>query len=407
MARYSEWSLPIHDIKGKMERGELIPDPDWQRGYIWSQKDEALLVDTIMRQMPMPKFYLTEEYDSRKGVSIHYAVDGQQRLTAIRKFLSNKFPVEVGESSFYFRDLDRQTQQKLTTYKLSGHYLEDFTQADINFLFQRVNRTGVKLTNAEEWHNEYYGTEILRVLAEIQEEHKDYYRGIVYTEENIKRMGPLDDTIDLCNCLLHESVEGASKRELGAFLDRYGPISSTEAAKLKSRFRKTVRNLQEVFTKADLQCSLYGKRTHFLSLFLTVALLIKEHYLLTDPTRLKEELLDFIENQPDEYQESVLGAIRQKGKRRRRVELLQEVVRRHAKALDPNRFFPESLKMQLWRADRTCGIDGKTISAYQHAVVDHREPWAKGGPTDEANAQLAHKRCNQRKRDKAEEFVIA
>jgi 5-methylcytosine-specific restriction endonuclease McrA len=406
MVSYGDWELRVHEIKGKMDRGELIPDPDWQRSYIWNQKDEALLIDTIVRQMPMPKFFLTEEYDTRKGASVHYAVDGQQRLTAIYKFLNNKFPVEIGGRDYYFRDLDRQTQQKVTTYRLSGHYLQDFTQADINFLFQRLNRTGVKLTNAEVWHNEFYDTNVLRTLEDIQQEHKHYYPSIVYTDDNIKRMLPLDDITDLCNCLLHESVEGGSKNELAGFLGRWKDMSPTDASKLKSTFRKTVRNLQEVLTKADLESSLYGKRTHFLSLFLGVGLLMREYYLLSDTKKLKSDLLDFIENQPEEYEESVLGAIRQRAKRKSRVELLQRVILKHAKQLDPNRFFPESLKMKLWRRDRICAIDGKPISAYRYAVVDHKEPWAKGGRTDEANAQLAHRRCNQQKRDKAEEFVL-
>jgi hypothetical protein len=405
MVSYGDWELRVHEIKGKMDRGELIPDPDWQRSYIWNQKDEALLIDTIVRQMPMPKFFLTEEYDTRKGASIHYAVDGQQRLTAIYKFLNNKFPVEIDERDYYFRDLDRDTQQKVTTYKLSGHYLQDFTQADINFLFQRLNRTGVKLTNAEEWHNEFFGTSLLGTLQDIQQEHKHYYPSVIYTDENRKRMLPLDDIIDLCNCLLHDSVGGARKNELEAFLKAHKDMASAQASRLKSRFRKTVRNLQEVLAKADLECSLYGKRTHFLSLFLAVGLLIKQDYLLADTKKLKSDLLEFMENQPKAYQESVLGAIRDKAKRETRVKLLQQVILKHAKPLDPNRFFPESLKMKLWRRDHTCAIDGKPISAYRHAVVDHKEPWAKGGRTNEANAQLAHKRCNQQKRDKAEEFV--
>jgi 5-methylcytosine-specific restriction endonuclease McrA len=151
---------------------------------------------------------------------------------------------------------------------------------------------------------------------------------------------------------------------------------------------------------------LYGKRTHFLSLFLAVGLLVKEHYLLADTKNLKSDLLEFMEKQPQEYQKSVLGAIRDRVKRKTRVDLLQQVILKRAKPLDSNRSFPESLKMKLWRRDRTCAIDGKPISAYRHAVVDHKEPWAKGGRTDEANAQLAHKRCNQQKRDKAEEFVV-
>jgi hypothetical protein len=35
------------------------------------------LIDSIITGMPIPKFYLTEEYDLKKGASIHYAVDGQ------------------------------------------------------------------------------------------------------------------------------------------------------------------------------------------------------------------------------------------------------------------------------------------------------------------------------------------
>jgi uncharacterized protein with ParB-like and HNH nuclease domain len=149
MVDYNYWELYVSDVKGKMERGELIPDPDWQRGYIWGQKDEQLLIDSILRQLPIPKFYLTEEYDVKKGASIHYVVDGQQRLKAIHRFLANKFPIDIGGKEYYFKDLDSETQKKITTYKLNGHYMTNYTQADVNFLFQRLNRTGIKLTNME------------------------------------------------------------------------------------------------------------------------------------------------------------------------------------------------------------------------------------------------------------------
>ena len=80
MVEYGDWEIAVHDIKGKMDRGELVPDPDWQRGYIWKLKDERLLIDSILKGMPIPKLYLTEEYDEKKGASIHYAVDGQQQI---------------------------------------------------------------------------------------------------------------------------------------------------------------------------------------------------------------------------------------------------------------------------------------------------------------------------------------
>ena len=67
--------------------------------------------------------------------------------------------------------------------------------------------------------------------------------------------------------------------------------------------------------KQDLESSLYGKRTHFISLFLAIGFIINNHYLLADKNQLKNALIDFILNQPEDYKESVQGAIRQKAKR--------------------------------------------------------------------------------------------
>lgn len=407
MVSYGDWELYVSEIKGKTERGELIPDPDWQRGYIWKLKDEQLLVDSILRGLPIPKFYLTEEYNPKKGVSIHYAVDGQQRLKAIYKFLISKFPIEINGKQYYFKDLDSSTQKKITNYKLNGHYLRDYKQADVNFLFQRLNTTGFKLTNMEVWNNEYYDTNILRMVKEIYEEHKAFYGDIIYTEENAKRMLPLDDIIDLCNCLAKGSVIGGSKKEIETFLSSHRNISTHESSIIKSKFRKTVNNIRELFSKQELEASAYSKRTHFVSLFLSVGLTIPKYYIFSDQERLKKDLLDFIENPPEEYKESVLGAIRQKVKREKRVKFLADVIKRYAVKLDENRFFEESLKQRFWRQyNRVCQICKKKISNYKDATLDHKKPWAKGGKTEENNAQLAHRKCNQKKRDEFEKFII-
>jgi 5-methylcytosine-specific restriction endonuclease McrA len=427
MVSYNPWVLYVSDVKGKMDRGELIPDPEWQRGYIWNEKDEQLLIDSILRGLPIPNFYLTEDYDKEKEANIHYAVDGQQRLKAIRRFMNNQLQIEIDGKRYYFKDLTNAIQKKITTYKLNGHSMVDYKQSDINFLFQRLNRTGIKLTNMEMWNSEYYKTNVLKMVREIYEDicgfppkkdyrdydEKDYealkssYMATIYTEENIKRMLPLDDIIDLCKCLEKNMVEGGSKKELALFLIQNKDIAKKQSLMYKAKFRKVLNNIKELFTKQDLESSAYSKRTHFIGLFLALGLLIPKYYLLGDTVKLKQDLLDFIVDQPDEYRESVLGAIRQKAAREKRVKLLQHVILKSAKQLDKNRLFSEDLKQKYWRLyDHICQICKKEIEGYKQGTLDHIEPWAKGGRTIEANAQLAHKDCNQRKRDKFEEFVI-
>lgn len=202
MVSYHKWKLQVADIKGKIERGELIPDPDWQRGYIWSLKDERLLIDSILNDIPIPKFYLTQEYDAEKGAPIHYAVDGQQRLKAIYRFMTNSFAVKIKEKEYYFKDLDSKTQQKITTYDFDGHYMTAFIQSDINFLFQRLNRTGIKLTNMEVWNNEYYNTNILGMIKKIYEKicgfpPKRDYRD--YDDKDLKKLKKLLKSLSASN----------------------------------------------------------------------------------------------------------------------------------------------------------------------------------------------------------------
>ncbi len=407
MPEYGNWELQVSDVKGKMDRGELIPDPEWQRGYIWSLKDEQYLIDSILNGMPIPKFYLTEQYDTKKAANIHHAIDGQQRLTAMHKFMSNRFAVVVPEAGEqYFKDMDLANQQKLTTYKLNGHFVRDYTQSDINFLFQRLNRTGVKLTNMEVWNNEYFGSKILKLVQDIRKEHMVYYEEAIYTEENIKRKLPEDDIVDLCHSLQKGGVEGGSKGDLQKFLGNFRDISEGDARDVRAKFRKIIKNLKEVLTSGDLQETQWGKRTHFISLFLTFAELLEENYLLGDPESLRESLQEFLENQPENYKEAVQGAIRQKAKRKARVDILIDYVSPFSVKLDPNRLFDQPLRQKLWGDGHTCQICKRVINRYQDAVVDHIEPWAKGGETITANGQLAHKGCNKQKSDKAAEFVL-
>ena len=87
MLNFSQCEYQLSDIRDKMLNGEIIPDPDWQRGYVWKPKDEKLLIDSIIQGIPIPKFYFTEEYDEDNQKMKYNVIDGQQRLTTIKKFL--------------------------------------------------------------------------------------------------------------------------------------------------------------------------------------------------------------------------------------------------------------------------------------------------------------------------------
>lgn len=410
MPEYHPWQLQVGDLLGKWNRGEIVPDPEWQRGYIWKLKDEQLLIDSILIKMPIPKLYFTQDWDPKKQANIHNVIDGQQRLRAIQRFLTNKFPVRIEGKEYYFKDLDRDTVKKITSYELYGHALTDYKLDDVTFLFERLNRTGIKLTNMENWKSKYTDTNVLKMLFGISDEHKKYYHDVIYTEENVHRFLHLDDIVDICHSISHEGVAGGSKKDLDDFLKevKVKDISNTDANQIKNRYRKVVNSLKEILPKAELQATLFAKRTHFISLFMAILFMSSKYYLLGQVDQLKVDLTQFINNPPDEYRESVLGGIRQKEKRVKRVELISAVLKKHAIELDKKRSFDPSLKMKLWHlpGGHECQICHKPIHEFHSATVDHKMPWAKGGKTEESNAQIAHKSCNKKKRDEYEKYIM-
>lgn len=409
MANYHPWLLQVGDLPGKWDRAEIVPDPDWQRGYIWKPKDEELLIDSILRGIPIPKIYLTQDFDPRKKANVHSLIDGQQRLTAIYRFLTNKFPLRIDNKLYYFRDLDERKVKKITSYELHGHTLTDYALTDVTFLFERLNRTGILLTNMEAWRSKYARTKILKMITDIADEHKKYYRDIIYTDENVHRFLHLDDILDLCHSISHDGVAGGSRKDLEDFLGQYKDgISDGDVNQFKNRCRKAFNILREILPKEDLQATLFAKRTHFISLFMSVLFTSSEYYLLGQPDQLKADLLQFVSNQPQEYRDSVVGAIRHKDKRVKRTKLLTEILKRHAIELDKKRVFDHSLRAKLWNlpGGHECQICHKPIHRFGDATVDHVMPWAKGGRTEESNAQIAHKICNRKKRDQYEKHII-
>lgn len=65
------------------------PTPDYQRPPAWSRKQKQLLMDTILRNYDIPKFYWRKV--NRTDDVKYEVVDGQQRLRAIWEFAADEY----------------------------------------------------------------------------------------------------------------------------------------------------------------------------------------------------------------------------------------------------------------------------------------------------------------------------
>lgn len=79
----------IGDFIPKATKGQLNLSPSYQRADVWPTKDAELLIESILRGIPLPSVILLKRQDEADGAnaSRYEVVDGKQRLTSILRFV--------------------------------------------------------------------------------------------------------------------------------------------------------------------------------------------------------------------------------------------------------------------------------------------------------------------------------
>lgn len=147
-------------------RSAIQFDPPYQRkGGIWSAKDKAYLIDSVINGFDIPKFYLSDfgmrSSSLQTGKFVYAIIDGKQRFEAIFDFIDENISLD---RHFVFRLDDTiqagglsYTQLKLLypelAYRFDNAVLDVMSVStddveDINELFKRLNK-GRALVGAE------------------------------------------------------------------------------------------------------------------------------------------------------------------------------------------------------------------------------------------------------------------
>jgi len=263
-------TVPIADYIELYNKSQLKLNPDFQRRKVWTQPARVFLIDTILRELSLPKFYIRTKIDLATRNSIREVVDGQQRLSAILDFANDKFKLtkRAGEFEGYtYSTLPEELQEKFLNYPLAVEQLLNASDNDVLEVFARLNSYGETLNAAEKRHAEFQG----QFKWAVRNASKKY----AWLWENYsiigvqQRLRMYDDEImaELFGILIDGVKDGG------------GPYIN----KLYSRFDKELQNQRELESKLDTTLSKLtndfnafiegslGRRPHFLMLFAAVA----------------------------------------------------------------------------------------------------------------------------------------
>lgn len=155
----------------KFDQGKLILNPDFQRNLVWKDKQKSRFIESIILNFPLPPLYINKTNDGKFVI-----VDGLQRITSMREFLTNKFHLSElqalqnlnGKS---FADLSPELQTKIEDKKLLLFVINPTTPLTVVYdIFNRINSNGSPLNRQEIRNCIYMGkaTRLLKKLAGSQ-----------------------------------------------------------------------------------------------------------------------------------------------------------------------------------------------------------------------------------------------
>ena len=154
----------IADFLTWLDDKTLVVNRDFQRsGQVWPTAAKAYLIDTILRDLPMPKIYLRTQTDVATKRSFREVVDGQQRLLAIQSFSRDEFTVRSAEEAYEefsgkrYSDLHEELRKKFLGYEVSVEQLFDAPDSKVFDIFQRLNTYNYNLSSQELRHGKYHG----------------------------------------------------------------------------------------------------------------------------------------------------------------------------------------------------------------------------------------------------------
>jgi hypothetical protein len=143
---------PIADFVNWYKQKELILNPEFQRGSVWSSQARSYLIDSILRGYPLPKLLMRTRIDRSTRKTIRDVVDGQQRLRTVIDFVENRLTLGIRAREFNgmrFDDLDDDVQDKFLAYKLTSEQLINASDDDVLEVFVRINSYTVPVNDAE------------------------------------------------------------------------------------------------------------------------------------------------------------------------------------------------------------------------------------------------------------------
>jgi hypothetical protein len=414
----------ILDLSNLYEHGHLNLEPGFQRQSVWTLRDRAKLIDSILRNYPLPAIFLYKREED--GKLVFDVIDGKQRLESIFMFSGamrgryatrTQLPGKDSVEWINWSGLKRNGLQHLITgYEIPVIEVDGET-GDIINVFVRINSTGKALTRQEQRHARFYNSPFLKEASRLANRFENYFLdNRIFSPGQLSRM----KHIELMCELMLSIVQGDVLNKKTA-LDRVMATRSFDGRQLGKASRMVTTTLNRI---KRMFPNLYATRLRQVTDFYSLAVLIgkfeQEGLILTDRrlNGLAWDLLQAFATRVDEvrdlqrkakgarldqelYRDYLLTVSQMTddiAQRRKRDQILRGILGSLYARKDSQRGFTSEQRRIIWNtsANRVCAECSCKLT-WEDFTIDHIKPYSKGGRSHLENAALMCRKHNSQK----------
>ncbi len=259
---------PISDLLTWMDENTLVLNTDFQRRSVWPPSAKVFLIDSILRDRPMPNMYVRTKTDLRTRRGYREVVDGQQRLRAIHEFASDNLTLTIAAREFSGRtysSLDDESKTMFLTYTIGVVQLFNISDADVLDIFHRINAYGLRLNPQETRHGKFQGLFRNSVIDASKRWAPlwDTYK-IVGLRDRVRMAD--DELMALMLGVILDGVVDGGQPTTNRLYDQYdGDLPTDALVKLDRTVEFLLKELSPILESS------FARAPHFLMLFAAVA----------------------------------------------------------------------------------------------------------------------------------------
>ena len=344
--------------------GKLTIQPEYQRNYLYADgggKREAAVIESLLMGYPLGLIYFNKIAQDKFEV-----LDGQQRITSIGRFVTNKFAIMDNGNPKNFDSLPADQRTKILGSGLLIYECEG-TETEIKQWFETINIAGVPLNPQELLNAIYSGPFVTLAKAEFSNsQNANIQKWSAYVKGSANRQE-----------FLERALDWVSKGEIGSYMSAHRTDHNIN--ELKIYFNTVIDWVSTVFVDVlpEMRGLEWGK-------------LYEEHHGKSyDPKKMSDDVKkhaadDFVKSRKGIFEFLLGGSVDTK---LLEVRVFDTPIKRAT--------YAKQTQAAERKGESNCplcavghGANKSRIYKFDEMDADHVAAWSKGGESSAKNCQM-------------------